>query len=84
MYRLHLDIPLEGLTREASSLVSELLIDEFKNAVNEVSENLDNSPLNVLRKMNYRLGHDDDRNHKNHLEINENGHVGSGKQSVTF
>ena len=35
-----------------------------------------------IEKLNYRLGHDDDRQRSNYLDKNENGHVSNKKIKV--
>jgi len=72
-FRLHIDIPMhfeeESAIKDTERVVGML-----------------NDHFNELRKMgvstvNYRLGHDDDRQKSNYLDKNENGHV-SNKKSV--
>jgi hypothetical protein len=69
-YRLHIDIPL-ALTEEESVAISKKII----NVIN-IPHFLQG--LSVTQ-INYRLGHDDDRQKSNYLEKTENGHVTNKK-----
>jgi hypothetical protein len=76
-YRLHIDIPLnmgEDEARIASMQILGLLADEETQAV----------ILNAIgvEEINYRLGHDDDRQKSNYLQKNENGHVNNKKSKI--
>lgn len=77
-YRLHIDIPLnmsEDDARLASIQILGLLADVDEKAV----------ILNAIgvEEINYRLGHDDDRQKSNYLQKNENGHVNNKKSRIT-
>ena len=76
-YRLHLDIPLnmsEDDARLASIQILGLLADADDKAL----------ILNAIgvEEINYRLGHDDDRQKSNYLQKNENGHVNNKKSRI--
>jgi hypothetical protein len=76
-YRLHIDIPLnmgEDEARIASMQILGLLADEETQAI----------ILNAIgvEEINYRLGHDDDRQKSNYLQKNENGHVNNKKSKI--
>ena len=78
-YRLHIDIPL-GENEARAIQKSMLLISEFfkidhSSTVNIIGEKYD------LKKVSYRLGHDEDRQKSNYLDKNKNGHV-SNKKTV--
>ena len=77
-YRLHIDIPLEMNEEEAKN-VSLSLLSIF------AGEESDALILNALgvKEINYRLGHDDDRQKSNYFMKNENGHV-NNKKSKTY
>lgn len=66
MYRLHFDIPVGPDKELALRILTEVL-----------------ARLNTGEKygiqVGYRLGHDNDSNKKNHLRLDENGHVGTTK-----
>ena len=74
-YRLHIDIPLP-FSEEESARKSELIISLLNNMT--FIEKLD------ISEINYRLGHDDDRQKSNYLMKNENGHVNNKKSKITF
>ena len=69
MYRLHIDIPL-NLTEE-----------EAANASKQIIELLQKEKMLTfgVDQVNYRLGHDEDRQKSNYLLKNENGHVSNKK-----
>ena len=73
MYRLHIDIPLENdeeeAIRKAESFVSLLMM---------VKESIPS------KQVNYRLGHDEDRQKSNYLDKNENGHVSNKKTKISL
>ena len=76
-YRLHIDIPLsmsEDEARIASIQILGLLADDDDKAI----------VLNAIgiEEINYRLGHDDDRQKSNYLQKNENGHVNNKKSKI--
>lgn len=76
-YRLHIDIPLnmsEDEARTASIQILGLLAEEDTQAL----------ILNAIgiEEINYRLGHDDDRQKSNYLQKNENGHVNNKKSKI--
>ena len=74
-YRLHIDIPFSG--GEAEAMATTKVIIEMLN---------DNQKMNELNveQINYRLGHDEDRQKGNYLEKNANGHIGNKKSSILF
>ena len=78
-YRLHIDIPLnmsEDDARMASIQILGLLASEDTQAI----------VLNAIGvdEINYRLGHDDDRQKSNYLQKNENGHVNNKKSKIVL
>ena len=73
-YRLHIDIPL-NLTED----------DAIKHSIAIMSaiENILMSGVKTeADTINYRLGHDDDRQKSNYLDKNENGHVSNKKSKI--
>lgn len=69
MFRLHIDIPLmmtEEQASDASKKIIELLVKEKMLTLG-------------VEQVNYRLGHDEDRQKSNYLLKNENGHVSNKK-----
>lgn len=82
MYRLHIDIPLTTDEDESIRFVNELL----KTIVNADSESCifgDGFNSDEIT-INYRLGHDEDRQKSNYMQKNENGHVNNKKSSLTL
>lgn len=76
-YRLHIDIPLnmtEEEARIASIQLLALLADEETDAV----------LLDAIgvEEINYRLGHDDDRQKSNYFMKDANGHVNNKKSKI--
>jgi len=69
MFRLHIDIPL-NLTEE-----------EAVNATKQIIDLLQKEKMLTfgVDQVNYRLGHDEDRQKSNYLLKNENGHVSNKK-----
>ena len=76
-YRLHIDIPLanneEEAIKDAKSIVK--MFNPTRNSSSRWNE------LGV-EQVNYRLGHDDDRQKSNYLDKNENGHVSNKKTKI--
>ena len=73
MYRLHIDIPLGTDESEAvkkSQMVIALLL-------------MDRETIPATQ-INYRLGHDEDRQKSNYLDKNENGHVSNKKTKISL
>lgn len=71
-YRLHIDIPLP-LTESDAIIKAEMIIALLKKAsLTELS----------VEEVNYRLGHDDDRQKSNYMMKNENGHVNNKKCKI--
>lgn len=76
-YRLHIDVPLnmsEEEARIASMQILGLLADHDDKVIimNAIG----------IHEINYRLGHDDDRQKSNYLTKNENGHVNNKKSKI--
>ena len=76
-YRLHIDIPL-GSDEEEAIKNTESIMRIFRSSRNS---DLMWSALNVSQ-VNYRLGHDEDRQKSNYLDKNENGHVSNKKTRI--
>jgi hypothetical protein len=74
-YRLHIDIPMP-FTEEEATKKGNMIIELFMK--NNLMESLG------IESMNYRLGHDDDRQKSNYLMKNENGHVNNKKCKISF
>lgn len=80
-YRLHIDIPLGTDEEEAIQQVNALMHWHFSDV--EAQEKL-NTIMGGIEQVNYRLGHDEDRQKSNYLNKNENGHVTNKKLKLTF
>ena len=74
MFRLHMDFPLT--TDENGSVASVAVLINFLQ--NHKQELIDMG----FDHINYRLGHDDDRQKSNYLIKNENGHVANKKSRI--
>ena len=73
-YRLHIDVPL-GDDEETAIKVVNLLVQRIPTSILK---------LHKIEQVNYRLGHDEDRQKSNYLDKNENGHVSNKKSKVTI
>jgi len=76
-YRLHIDIPL-NMTEEQALIASQQILGIL------ADEETDAMILNAIgvEEINYRLGHDDDRQKSNYFQKNENGHVNNKKSKI--
>jgi hypothetical protein len=77
MFRLHIDIPLNTNEATAAAL-SETLVAMLVSNITSVVDG------NVMTEVNYRLGHDDDRQKSNYLIKTESGHVANKKSRVVL
>lgn len=77
-YRLHIDIPVgtdeEEAIRIATHMVSSIAVHVGNRAKID----------DAVTGMNYRLGHDDDRQKSNYFMKDEEGHVNNKKTRLTF
>ena len=80
MYRLHIDIPL-GTDEEKAIDVAERMIQWcfYDDRLQVMKMN-----QNGVEQINYRLGHDEDRQKSNYLQKNENGHVTNKKTKISI
>jgi hypothetical protein len=78
MYRLHIDIPV-GEDEEKAIEICQQMISTISTHVRTRSQ-----ITPEIEGINYRLGHDDDRQKSNYLSKNENGHVSNKKIRLTF
>jgi len=81
MYRLHIDIPLGPNENDAIQQVEDLMQSHFadidaKEKIKYLMGNVD--------QVNYRLGHDEDRQKSNYMKKTENGHVTNKKCRIEF
>lgn len=75
MYRLHIDIPMP-FTEEEALKKSEFIIAYLQNAILIEKTEVD--------QINYRLGHDDDRQKSNYFIKDANGHVNNKKSKIVL
>ena len=77
-YRLHIDIPLGSDEEDAIQIASQM--------VSTISTHVRHRAKidSCIEGMNYRLGHDDDRQKSNYLMKDEEGHVNNKKIRLTF
>lgn len=72
-YRLHIDIPMP-FTEEEAIKASKLIVG-YINTMSIIDKS-------SIEEINYRLGHDDDRQKSNYFIKNENGHVNNKKCKI--
>lgn len=75
MYRLHIDIPIDACSLEEAQEKARQVLTELS-----IREGMPMSRL--TEEINYRLGHDDDRQRSNYLEIDSRGHCSSKKTKI--
>jgi hypothetical protein len=73
-YRLHIDIPLSTDGKVPTEVVEKIMTVFDKS----------NFCVEGIQCVNYRLGHDDDRQRSNYLDINENGHCSNRKSKIVY
>ena len=81
-YRLHIDIPLGADEEEAIKAAKQIVAWTFADI--ECQERLVRISGNKVDVINYRLGHDEDRQKSNYLDKNENGHVRNKKTRISI
>jgi hypothetical protein len=74
-YRLHIDIPLH-ITEDEAIRHGQRIMDIFCRGLDSESY----KP--TIEEVNYRLGHDDDRQKSNYFDKNQNGHVSNKKTKI--
>ena len=76
-YRLHIDIPL-NMSEEEALIASQQILGILANV------ETDAIILNAIgvEEINYRLGHDDDRQKSNYFMKDTNGHVNNKKSKI--
>ena len=74
-YRLHIDIPLGGGESEAVSIANQI--------ISMISDKEKMIGLGI-EQVNYRVGHDEDRQKSNYLMKNDSGHVNNKKSRIMF
>ncbi len=76
-YRLHIDIPLGSDEETAISAAKSLMEWNFTDI--DAKDRITRLTGGKVEQVNYRLGHDEDRQKSNHLDKNENGHISNKK-----
>ena len=79
-YRLHIDIPLGSDEEKAINTTKHLMNWCFCDDRHQVMK----MSQRGIDQINYRLGHDDDRQKSNYLHKNENGHVSNKKSRFSL
>jgi hypothetical protein len=77
MFRLFIDIAIPGTEVEALKAAQEILNYCFDNHIS--IEKLQNMNIDTI---NFRLGHDQDRQKSNYFMKNDNGHVNNKKSRI--
>jgi len=75
-YRLHIDMPL-GIDENAALDKAKAVMDRILNPINKQY-----LLVQEIESVNYRVGHDEDRQRSNYLIQNENGHQNNKKCRV--
>ena len=79
-YRLHIDIPLGSDEEEAIKMAESLMQWTFADV--DCKSRIQRLTFGGIEQVNYRLGHDEDRQKSNYLIKNENGHVSNKKTRI--
>jgi hypothetical protein len=75
MYRLHIDIPLSYTEDEAIAISKSIIrMLDIPHVMQEKG----------IEQINYRLGHDEDRQKSNYMLKNDNGHVNNKKCKISY
>jgi len=81
-YRLHIDIPLGQDEENAIKMAEQLMQWTFIDV--DCKERLLRLTGSEIEQVNYRLGHDEDRQKSNYLQKNDNGHVTNKKIRISI
>jgi hypothetical protein len=76
MYRLFIDIPISGSSTEEAVKTA----DHFMNLIIK-NHSADIRGLDI-HQVNYRLGHDEDRQNRNYFQIDDAGHASTKKSRI--
>ena len=79
-FRIHIDIPIEGATIEEAQKAARETLTTLGLSKDSPSPSLTGTGMRV----NYRLGHDDDRQRSNYLDMDARGHCSHRKSFVEF
>jgi hypothetical protein len=78
-YRLHIDVPINGDEAEALRVAEEIVRFCFNNGISEKRMR-----ELAIEQVNYRLGHDEDRQKSNYFIKSPSGHVNNKKSKITY
>lgn len=78
-YRLHIDIPIAGTEEEALRTAEAIIRFCFDNRLAAIEMR-----INGIESVNYRLGHDEDRQKSNYFIKTPSGHVNNKKSHITY
>lgn len=74
-FRLHIDIPLSGNEQEAIKIANQIM---------DIVSNKEKMSGLGIEQVNYRVGHDEDRQKSNYLMKTDSGHVNNKKSRIMF
>jgi len=80
MYRLFIDYPINASSTEEAVVIARKILEQI--ALSNEAKIIAQS--NSCDQVNYRLGHDEDRQNRNYFVINENGHASTKKSRVSL
>jgi len=75
-FRLHIDIPV-GATEDEAIEIAEYIMERIKGEIGVTT-------IEGVDQINYRLGHDEDRQKSNYLMKTEEGHVTKKKCRINL
>jgi len=78
-YRLHIDIPIPGNEEEALRSADAIIRFCFDNRLSAIEMNTIG-----IESVNYRLGHDEDRQKSNYFMKTPSGHVNNKKSHIVY
>ena len=78
MYRLFIDFPIEVMTNEQATEIATKIVDIC------VESNKHKLIGLSLEQVNYRLGHDEDRQPRNYLILDAAGHAATKKSRISL
>lgn len=78
-YRLHIDIPINGTEEEALRAADSIIRFCFDNRLAHME-----MKIIGIESINYRLGHDDDRQKSNYFIKSPSGHVNNKKSRIFY
>ncbi len=81
-YRMYIDIPLGNDQKDAIKAAKQIAHWHFSDIDAQIK--IKNLSDGKVRKINYRLGHDEDREKSNYLTMNDDGDVNTKKNQIYF